>query len=74
MKKVKNLVLSTVCFCFLLISCNDDDTSFCVEDVQEDCFCTQQYDPVCGCNEVTYGNACMAECAGITDYIQGECQ
>ena len=74
MKKVTKLVLSLSLFCFLMISCNDDDASFCVEDIQEDCFCTFEYNPVCGCNDVTYGNACGAECAGITDYTLGACQ
>lgn len=32
-----------------------------------------QYDPVCGCNQKTYPNACAAECAGIRTYTKGEC-
>jgi hypothetical protein len=28
---------------------------------------------VCGCNEKTYSNACIAECHGITQYTPGEC-
>lgn len=26
------------------------------------CFCTFQYDPVCGSNSKTYSNSCMLEC------------
>ena len=30
--------------------------------------------PVCGCNDVTYPNWETAECHGITNYREGECE
>jgi hypothetical protein len=45
-----------------------------VEKIKPDCACFYIYDPVCGCNDKTYGNACAAECSGITDYTQGKCK
>lgn len=46
----------------------------CIEKQSKDCMCTMQYDPVCGCNNVTYSNACEAECSGITEYKTGSCK
>jgi hypothetical protein len=41
--------------------------------INEDAICTMEYAPVCGCNDITYGNACQAENAGVLKWTTGEC-
>lgn len=35
--------------------------------------CTKEYRPVCGCDSRTFGNACLAERAGVTRMTEGKC-
>lgn len=71
MKNVKFIFCISLLFPLLSGTC-DEET--CKETPDPDCVCTMQYDPVCGCNDKTYGNACEAECNGITEYTKGECR
>ena len=41
--------------------------------ISEDYNCDDYYDPVCGCNKMTYSNDCYAENAGVTEWTEGEC-
>lgn len=59
--------------CWLPDGCDPDDYCF-----MADCFggsgvcvprptdCTEHYDPVCGCDGITYGNPCIAASEGVT--------
>jgi len=47
----------------------------CTEQDKEAVACTMDYTPVCGNNDVTYSNACMACASGeVISYRPGECQ
>ncbi len=40
---------------------------------QSDCVCIKSWQPVCGNDGKTYGNACEANCAGVTKIRNGKC-
>ena len=65
---MKTLIAVTV-FSLLSISC---DKRECVEHNCNGAI-PQYYQPVCGCNNVTYINPEAAECHGILQYRNGEC-
>jgi len=68
---------STLLLIFI-ISCSNEDKieDACIDEsiIEEFSVCIEIYDPVCGCDGVTYPNSCYAtNFNGVTSYLNGTC-
>lgn len=65
---------------FLIASCGSDNLTGTKKSASSGlttdsstCACAATYSPVCGSNNITYDNSCIASCHKVTQTIQGNC-
>ena len=61
----------------LIAGCNDhEEPDNCIDPdkIDPDAACIEIYQPVCGCDGITYENDCFAEISGVTSWTEGACE
>ena len=68
--KIKKMLLATI----IILGCKSNQVSCDEITPPLNIACTKDYRPVCGCNDKTYSNPCVASSFGISDFTFGECK
>ena len=72
MRSIK-IIIFLILVPLFLNSCNKDIICIDENKIEEAKACTKEYNPVCGCNGVTYSNKCVAKSFGVNDWTLGKC-
>ena len=83
MNKIESVIIAATIL-IMMFSCNKTtcysttiiNNGNCIDStlIIDSVYCIELYDPVCGCNGITYSNSCYATSfEGVTSYVAGEC-
>lgn len=75
--KNKPIKTSLTIFIFLTLGCSTEKKSDdCIDEdaIAPEALCIKIHAPVCGCNDITYGNSCEATNAGVLRWTSGPCK
>ena len=74
MKSMVIIGFATVITLLIIVSCGKTQSCIDPSKVTSGYYnCGTLYDPVCGCDNVTYQNSCAAQNRGVVQWIQGPC-
>lgn len=74
---IKHLPSPIAILIFLTLGCGKEKKSDdCIDEdaIAPEAPCIKIYAPVCGCNDITYGNSCEATNAGVLRWTSGPCK
>ncbi|MCH7413246.1 Kazal-type serine protease inhibitor family protein [Belliella sp. R4-6] len=70
------LIFLMTAFAFQCEDITPNEVTDCIDPskIKKDAACYMIYAPVCGCDNKTYGNDCIAINAGVKSFTQGACK